>query len=149
MTNQSDVRKRWMAVLARCSVEVLERAVERWNAHGRWRRVRAPQTGLIMVRSRIGGTGDVFNLGEMAVTRCTVQLTNGCMGHAYVKGRDQRHAELAAVLDALLQDENLHEELLAGLIAPQAAVQTQAKEMRSRQAAATRVDFYTMNRGAA
>ena len=31
--------------------------------------LRAPQTGTVMVRGRIGGTGAPFNLGEMTVTR--------------------------------------------------------------------------------
>ena len=40
----------------------------------------------------------------MTVTRCTVRLDSGVAGHAYVAGRDERRAELAAVADALLQD---------------------------------------------
>ena len=56
-----------------------------------------------MARGRPGGDGAPFNLGEMTVTRCTVRLEDGTVGHAYVAGRDMRQAELAAVLDAVLQ----------------------------------------------
>ena len=36
--------------------------------------LRAPETGLVMVRGRIGGTGAPFNVGEMTVTRCSVPV---------------------------------------------------------------------------
>ena len=60
---------------------------------------------------RTGGTGTRFNVGEMTVTRCAVQLEGGAVGVAYVRGRDRRHAELAALLDALLQDPARHDAL--------------------------------------
>src|SRR5262249_12853377 len=36
--------------------------------------LRAPQTGLVMLRGRIGGNGAPFNVGEATVTRAAVQL---------------------------------------------------------------------------
>ena len=65
--------------------------------------VRKPEVGLVMVRGRAGGTGMQFNVGELPVARCSVRLDDGTVGHAYVGGRSLRHAEIAAVLDALLQ----------------------------------------------
>ena len=56
-----------------------------------------------MVRGRAGGTGAPFNLGEMTVTRCSLQLADGTVGHAYVPGRDRDHARRAAICDALMQ----------------------------------------------
>ncbi len=32
--------------------------------------LRPPETGLVMLRGRIGGDGAPFNIGEAAVTRC-------------------------------------------------------------------------------
>ncbi len=60
---------------------------------------------MVMVRGRAGGTGQPFNLGEMAVTRAAALLERDPprTGYAYVAGRDRRHAELAAILDAVLQ----------------------------------------------
>src|SRR5215510_7437373 len=103
MTAETDARRRWMSVLAQARPEELE---------SRWREVtapphrllRRPETGLVMVRGRAGGTGARFNVGEVTVTRCAVELEGGAVGVAYVRGRDHRHAELAALLDALLQD---------------------------------------------
>ena len=67
----------------------------------------------------------------MTVTRCAVELDDGTLGHAYVGGRDRRHAELAAVFDALLQEPKRAEVLRAG--AGRAAGRGQAAR---RQAAA-------------
>ena len=50
--------------------------------------IRAPEIGAVMVRGRVGGAGDAFNLGEMTVTRCSLRLACGAVGHGYVQGRD-------------------------------------------------------------
>jgi alpha-D-ribose 1-methylphosphonate 5-triphosphate synthase subunit PhnG len=115
--------------------------------------LRPPETGLAMVRGRIGGTGDAFNLGEATVTRATLRLRNEetdsgtTVGVACHLGRDRRRAELAAIADALLQTSQHHARLQAQLIAPLAA-QLAAKRMeRQQDAASTRVEFFTMVRG--
>ena len=97
-------RQHWMSVLARAPSEAIEAGLTRVGPLPAWTRVRGPETGLVMVRGRAGGSGSPFNLGEMTVTRCTVRLDSGAAGHAYIAGRDERRAELAAVADALLQD---------------------------------------------
>jgi alpha-D-ribose 1-methylphosphonate 5-triphosphate synthase subunit PhnG len=100
-----------------------------------------------MVRGRAGGTGAPFNLGEMTVTRCTVELAEGAVGHAYVRGRRRRHAELAAVLDALLQDPTRRPALEADVLERLAAEQAGRRRAAEVKAAATRVDFLTLVRG--
>ena len=58
----------------------------------------------MMVQGRAGaGWGAAFNLGEVTVTRASVRLGCGTVGHALVQGLDARKAERAALLDALLQ----------------------------------------------
>jgi alpha-D-ribose 1-methylphosphonate 5-triphosphate synthase subunit PhnG len=99
-----------------------------------------------MVRGRTGGSGRRFNLGEMTVTRCTVEL-EGRLGHAYVGGRDRRHAELAAAFDALLLDQGHRPELEAALITPLAAAQAERQRRAATRSAGTRVEFFTMVRG--
>lgn len=140
-------RQRWMAVLARATAAELEQARARHAADVGYTPLRAPETGLAMVRGRAGGTGNRFNLGEITVTRCAVRMADGRTGHAYVAGRSRRHAELAALFDALLQDPDARPVLEAELIAPLAQAQQAARDRRQRQAAATRVDFFTMVRG--
>jgi alpha-D-ribose 1-methylphosphonate 5-triphosphate synthase subunit PhnG len=139
-------RARWMGILARASRTELETALESIGGPMPYSFLRRPERGLVMARARSGGTGQPFNLGELTVARCAVRLADGTVGHAYVSGRDLRHAELAAVLDALLQTQ-AGEAIRKDVIAPMAARQAAARAIVSRKAAATKVDFFTMARG--
>ncbi|SHI88001.1 alpha-D-ribose 1-methylphosphonate 5-triphosphate synthase subunit PhnG [Roseomonas rosea] len=137
-------RRHWMGVLARAGAgRIRERlgAVPPLPAHVR---LRGPEIGLSMLRGRAGGDGAPFNLGEMTVTRCAVRLEDGTVGHAYLAGRDLPGAELAAVLDAALQDPARRPGLMDAVVTPLAAEQAEAKASMARKAAATRVRFLTM-----
>jgi alpha-D-ribose 1-methylphosphonate 5-triphosphate synthase subunit PhnG len=143
-TDPIAARQHWMSVLARAPAEAIESALIREGPLPVWTRVRGPETGLVMVRGRAGGSGSPFNLGEMTVTRCTVRLGLGAAGHAYIAGRDERRAELAAVADALLQDPALSGALRDSLIRPLAEAQREQRLTRAEKAAATRVEFFAM-----
>jgi alpha-D-ribose 1-methylphosphonate 5-triphosphate synthase subunit PhnG len=137
-------RQRWMGVLARAGAEEIAALLAGVPALPQHVRLRGPESGLVMLRGRTGGAGAPFNLGEMTVTRCTVRVANGHVGHATVAGRDGRQAELAALLDAMLQDPVRHAALQEAVIAPLATRQRAARDSAARRAAATRVDFFTM-----
>lgn len=137
-------RRRWMSVLARARAEEIERLLASHSPLPTHARLRGPETGLVMVRGRAGGTGAPFNLGEMTVTRCTVRNAEGRIGHAYVAGRDLRLAELAAAVDAAMQAPEHAPALEEAVIAPLAAAQQAARDAKARRAAATRVEFFTM-----
>lgn len=137
-------RRHWMAVLARASAAEIEALLEAVEAPPPHIRLRGPEIGLVMVRGRAGGGGAGFNLGEMTVARCSVRNEEGRVGHAYVAGRDLRHAELAAALDAAMQDEARRDALEAAIVAPLAAAQERARAANEGKAAATRVQFFTM-----
>jgi alpha-D-ribose 1-methylphosphonate 5-triphosphate synthase subunit PhnG len=137
-------RRRWMAVLARATATELAALLDRHAEKPRYTKLRGPEAGLVMVRGRTGGGGAPFNLGEMTVTRCTVRTDSGQVGHAYVAGRNARQAELAAVLDALLQDPLQAFALQANVIAPLAAMQQALRTATSAKAAATKVQFFAM-----
>jgi alpha-D-ribose 1-methylphosphonate 5-triphosphate synthase subunit PhnG len=109
--------------------------------------LRAPETGLVMVRGRIGGTGAPFNVGEMTVTRCSVRLADGTIGHGYVAGRNGEHARLAAILDAMLQHPDHGLALFDRVIVPIETRHEARLRDRSAKSAATKVDFFTMVRG--
>jgi alpha-D-ribose 1-methylphosphonate 5-triphosphate synthase subunit PhnG len=143
----TDARRRWMAVLAQASPDELERRWRDAPAPPAHRVLRAPETGLVMVRGRAGGTGMRFNAGEMTVTRCAVEIDGGAVGVGYVRGRDRRHAELVAVLDALLQDPLRHDELERAVIAPLADAQAARRRAAAERVAPSRVEFFTMVRG--
>ena len=140
-------RQEWLAVLARASLEELEQGWAGLELRPGYSYLRCPEVGLAMVRARMGGNGRRFNLGEMTVTRCTVSLESGLSGTGYVAGRSPRRAELVAILDALLQDDEHNALIKEKLIRPLAAGQARAREEESRRTAATKVDFFTMVRG--
>lgn len=140
---EPEARQRWMGVLAHAGADAIEDRLAGHALPG-YRRLRGPETGLVMLRGRAGGDGATFNLGEMTVTRCTLRTEDGLVGHAYVAGRDARQAELAALLDALLQDPARHDVLQEVVIAPLAAAQAARAAEHARRAAATRVDFLAM-----
>lgn len=139
-------RKSWMGLLAKAPAAELSAL---WGALGTspsHRVLRAPEIGGVMVRGRAGAIGAAFNLGEMTVTRCSVALEDGTVGHAYVQGRDKGKATQAALVDALMQTAaaaHVEQVILAPL--RKAAAETKAK--RAAKAAATKVDFFTMVRG--
>jgi alpha-D-ribose 1-methylphosphonate 5-triphosphate synthase subunit PhnG len=138
---QITARRHWMSVLARASADEIAATLSDGASLPGHSTLRAPQTGMVMLRGRAGGTGAAFNLGEITVTRCSVRLASGSIGHAYVIGRDARQAELAAVLDAALQDDD---RLLASVIEPLAAAQAERRHATETKAAATRVEFFTL-----
>ncbi|MGF1536077.1 MAG: phosphonate C-P lyase system protein PhnG, partial [Elainellaceae cyanobacterium] len=111
---------------------------------------RSPEVGLAMVRGRAGGDGEPFNLGEITLTRCVVQMDHDgetITGFGYVAGRSTRHAELAAQCDALLQHPHWRDRIQEQVIAPLQKAYGDRREEETRQADATRVEFFTLLRG--
>lgn len=140
-------RKAAMATLAQSSGDDIVRL---WNEAGlpsQAELLRGPETGLVTLRGRIGGGGAPFNVGEATVTRATVRLPSGQVGHCYALGRDKQKAKLAAIADALWQDPARRAEVETRLIAPLRSALTTAQEKRRAETAATKVDFFTMVRG--
>lgn len=133
-----------MAVLARAThAEIAELVGPEIPRHDI---LKAPETGTVMVEGRAGGAGRRFNLGEATVTRCIVRLDDGAMGFSYALGRDARKARLAAILDARLQAETPGS-VLHRAVHDLADRQGAARDLASRKAAATKVDFFTLVRG--
>ncbi|MFW5733482.1 MAG: phosphonate C-P lyase system protein PhnG [Oceanidesulfovibrio sp.] len=146
--NDPTERQQWMAVLSRADGQALKKSWKALSNAPAWEYLRRPETGLVMVRGRMGGTGRRFNLGEMTLTRCAVRLiTMNITGFGYVAGYAHEHAMLAALFDALLQDQSHHQQVMETLITPEAERIAQARERKSRQAAATRASFFTLERG--
>lgn len=136
-------RKNWMGLLARAKPDRLAELFPDLPAHSF---LRPPEIGAVMVRGRTGGVGQPFNLGEMTVTRCTVSLTDGAVGHAHVQGRDKGHATRAAVLDALMQGGD-NATISTQVLAPLTTEETAKRQTRADKAAATKVEFFTLVRG--
>lgn len=139
-------RQSWMSLLAKApegrATALLDAAVAR--PEFAW--LRPPEVGSVMLRGRAGGTGAPFNLGEMTVTRCSLRLASGEIGHGYVQGRRKHCAEAAALIDALLQSDAV-DVIQAEIITPLRNEAEAARNARAAKAAATRVEFFTMARG--
>lgn len=133
-----------MAVLARASCQELEQAYSDLSNAPAYVWLRPPESGLVLLRGRAGETGTQFNLGEATMTRCALKLVDGTTGFAFILGRDQRQAELAAVFDALLQRGNETASAMLKVISEFERVQSQRRDLKSRKAASTKVDFFAM-----
>ena len=141
-------RQKWMALLARALRSELEEAWAGLPEGVSYTHMRRSECGLVMVRGRAGGTGDPFNLGEMTVARCVVRLDDpsNTIGHAYIAGRDLRHAELAAAFDAIFQLRSESDAIEAPLLNTIRARLNRQQREKAAEVAATRVDFFTMVR---
>jgi alpha-D-ribose 1-methylphosphonate 5-triphosphate synthase subunit PhnG len=109
--------------------------------------LREPENGLVMVRGRIGGDGAPFNLGEATVSRAAVRLATGEVGFGYTLGRDGTKARMIALCDAMVQSDQFAGTIETQVIAPLRAAMTAERNRKAAEAAATRVDFYTLVRG--
>ena len=80
--------------------------------------LREPENGLVMVRGRV-----------------------------YTLGRDRHKAKLIALCDAMVQSDEFATAVEAEVVAPLRAAMIEKRNRKSAEAAATRVDFYTLVRG--
>ena len=140
-------RQRVARLLASATAKELQAAWDRLADKPNFKPVRGPETGLVMVRGRIGGGGAPFNLGEATVTRATVLLASGTAGHANMLGTDKPKARLAAIFDALWQEEASQLFVEREILTPVAARLAAGDRRKAEETAATRVDFFTMVRG--
>jgi alpha-D-ribose 1-methylphosphonate 5-triphosphate synthase subunit PhnG len=145
-------RRDWMTLLSRAPIDLLESTM---GVHAsdapQW--LRAPETGLMMVQARVGGTGERFNLGEITVTRCALRLGDkpndqSKVGVAYVTGRSHRRAQLAALADAMLQDDGQRGMLEKTLLTPTREHLARSRAERHARAQSTKVEFFTVAREA-
>jgi alpha-D-ribose 1-methylphosphonate 5-triphosphate synthase subunit PhnG len=139
-------RQAVMAVLAHADMADISGRLETiaLPVHENWRE---PENGLVMVRGRVGGDGAAFNLGEATVSRAAVRLSTGEVGFGYTLGRDRRKAEMIALCDAMVQSAEFSEIVEINVVAPLRATMIAERNRMAAEAAATRVDFYTLVRG--
>lgn len=140
-------RRGAMAILAEARIDELAAGLSALGEMPGHTVLRPAESGLVMVRGRMGGDGAPFNLGEATVTRTAVQIASGQIGVSYVLGRDTEKARLAALCDALWQDAPRRDAIERYVLAPvRTRLETERSTKRA-QTAATRVDFFTMVRG--
>jgi alpha-D-ribose 1-methylphosphonate 5-triphosphate synthase subunit PhnG len=146
MEQQTD-RQRWLSVLAHSSAAMLEAHWQALNLQPAFTLIRPAEIGLTRLQARMGATGKRFVMGDATVTRAVVQLSDGTLGYSYLLGRDKAHAERCALLDALLQQPETRQLLEEKIITPLAAWRDEQRQLRAREIASSKVDFFTLVRG--
>lgn len=142
-------RQEAMAVLAQAMTAEISRLLAEIGPVPAYQEIRKAEGGLVMVRGRIGGDGAPFNVGEATVARCAVELVTGEVGFGYVLGRDHAKARLIALCDALMQRDDFREIVERAVLTPIRTRLDAEREVKAEQAAATKVEFFTMVRGEA
>lgn len=140
-------RPDWLRTLAQADAGRLAALADAVIADYAFEVLKSAEAGLVLVRARIGGDGERFNLGEATAARCVVRhrAPQGALaGVGYVLGRDLEHAARIARLDALLQRDDLHPMLAAAVLQPLADDIARTRAGRAAAAAATRVRFFTL-----
>lgn len=141
------MRREAMAVLTTSNAAQIARQLDLVGPIPQSEELRPSESGLVMVRGRIGGDGAPFNLGEATVTRAAVKLQTGETGFSYVLGRDAAKARLIALCDALMQSAIYRSLVERHVLAPIRTRVNAAREHKQGQVAATRVEFFTLVRG--
>ena len=139
-------RKSWMSLLATSNQSDLLNLWEQKKIKVNYVWLRTPEIGSIMAQGRMGVTGDKFNIGEVTITRCSLKLNCGTIGHSYVQGRSKKKAEISALCDALMQTE-MSNEINKSIIIPLERIKKNNKDKILSKAEATKVDFFTLVRG--
>lgn len=146
---ESRRRQRWLSLLAKspCArLEALWTGIQSELPPAS--PLRRPEIGLMMVQGRISGTGAAFCAGEMTATRAAVRLDSGEVGIGYVGGRNARHAEIVATIDALGQRAEWRALLERRIVSPLAEEAEARRRLAAQRTNATKVDFFTVAREA-
>ncbi|MGL5447701.1 MAG: phosphonate C-P lyase system protein PhnG [Rhabdaerophilum sp.] len=143
---QHRTRAAIMALLARARIEELSGPLDAHWPDLKPRVIRAPETGLVMLRGRMGGDGAPFNCGEATVSRAVIELETGERGYGQLLGRNRKHAELAAIVDALGQRLDDAPRIEKFVLAPISQRLTSEARRKRAESAATKVDFFTLVR---
>ena len=147
MDSDNSNRRRRIGLLASAPADRLESLFADAGLPEAHEALRGPETGLVTLRGRTGGGGAPFNLGEATVTRATVRTPDGSIGHSLMLGSDIRKARLAAIVDALAAGPQHGAAIEQTVLAPLELEQAERDLRRREEAAATRVEFFTLVRG--
>lgn len=145
MQTENYSRSAALSVLAHAQMKDLAAAWGTWENQPEVQPIRGPETGLIMLRGRTGGGGAPFNLGEATVSRASVRIHTGEVGHGYCLGRETDKAMLIATIDALFQREPDNVEF--AILRPLKDIAWASDKTRRDETAATKVEFFTLVRG--
>jgi alpha-D-ribose 1-methylphosphonate 5-triphosphate synthase subunit PhnG len=147
MNNIEQKRKSALSVLSKSSLDSI---VEQWSALGinpAFNFLKTPEVGMVMVRGQAGGDGQTFNVGEMTVTRCVVQLHSKEIGYGYTAGRNIDKSKIIALIDACFQVSIFEKNIEDRIINPLRVSIEEKQEHQKNKIETSTVDFFTMIRG--
>ena len=140
-------RQHWMSIMARADYQEFAEYWQSTNISPEFTSLRPAEIGMIMLKGKVNGDGNAFNMGEATITRCSVQFSSGVIGSSYILGRNKQHAELAAVVDAQLQQGEFNEQIVENVLLPLSILHEQKQTQYQSKAIKTKVDFFTLLRG--
>jgi alpha-D-ribose 1-methylphosphonate 5-triphosphate synthase subunit PhnG len=147
LSSDQEARRRAIGLLARATLSELDGPLDARFGTVAATDLKPIETGLVMLRGRMGGDGSAFNMGEATVTRAIVSLPDGLRGYGFILGRDRKLARLAAIADALWQRPAARAIIESEILTPVAARLAAEQAGAQTETAATRVDFFTLVRG--
>ncbi len=140
-------RKNALSILAKSA---LSNIVECWDSvdiDPVFSFLKKPEVGMVMVRAKAGGDGQQFNMGEMTVTRCVIQLDSKEIGYGYTSGRNPKKSKIIAVIDACFQVNTLNKTIENNIISPLENILMEKESKQKNKVDSSKVDFFTMVRG--
>lgn len=141
-------RQQLLSVLSRSSLKSIQEHWSQLSIKPEYQQLKAPESGMVMVKAKAGGTGQDFNMGEMTVTRTVIQLNSGEVGYGYTQGRDKQKSKLIALIDACHQLAEYTEKITHHLMQPLEAKLDENYQKVQEKTNSSKVDFFTMVRGA-
>jgi alpha-D-ribose 1-methylphosphonate 5-triphosphate synthase subunit PhnG len=147
MSNFKNDRKSLLALLAKSNSNSINECWKNLNISPEFMFLKKPEIGMVMVRAKAGGDGEDFNMGEMTVTRCIVQLDSKQVGYGYTAGRDKEKSKLIALVDACFQVETLRKRIKDEVLEPLCSLLNQKQSTQKTKTDTSKVNFFTMVRG--
>ncbi|MDY0362388.1 MAG: phosphonate C-P lyase system protein PhnG [Desulforegulaceae bacterium] len=140
-------RKFWLEVLSLSKPETVYSLWEKSTLNlPLYEYLRKPETGLYMVRGKTDPDKQIFNLGEVIVSRCAVKTKDNFKGISYIKGSDIKYCEFCAVLDGAMQNEKNFTDIYEKIIEPAFLILEQEKKKNFEKINKTKVEFFTMGK---
>ena len=144
MLNES--RKQWLSYLATADENYLISLWDNLNMKIEYNWLREPEIGSIMVQGKAGATGDNFNVGEVTITRGSLNVDEKIQGNGSVQGKKKYKTKMSVLGNPLIKTEKkkiIKRNIIDKLIKYK---NNKRNEILSKTEA-TKVDFFTLVRG--
>ncbi len=146
MTGKSQ-RQHLLSTLAQSCEKNIGSYWDKLSLSPEYQYLKKPEIGMAMVRAKASSSKQIFNMGEMTVTRCVLQLTTGEIGFGYTGGRSKHKSTLIALIDACYQCVEWQSAIDENILRPLSNHLQQQKKKQQQETAESKVDFFTMVRG--